>query len=73
MEGLRLPGLEEDFALVVAEGDQGWGKDSRPEDGEQCGVLLFCTAISAICILGPSSAARNTLDPVNWLIKAGRK
>ena len=55
MEDLHSSGLEEDFALIVAEGDQGWGKDSRPEDGEQGGALLFAVLHCHQCHLRPGA------------------
>lgn len=48
-----MPGPEEGFALTVAEGDQGWSEDSRPEDGEQVGILLFADLRCRQCHLHP--------------------
>lgn len=68
-----LHGLKADFALIVAEGDQGWGRDSSLEDGGQGGVLLFAVPRCHRCHLHPGAAARNPSDLTHWVITAGRK
>lgn len=71
LEDLHLPGLKADFALIVAEGDQGWGKDSSLEDGGQGGVLLFAVPRCRRCHLRPGAAARNPSDLTHWVIRLG--
>lgn len=74
-EGVRSPGLQNEFAVTVAERDQDWGKDSRLEDGEWGGLLLFVLWHCCLCHLCPGdpSTASNTLDLITWCFRAGRK